>query len=128
MPGGKRTKLTAELQKKIIDVLSNGGYFEVACEYAGIDARTGLEWLQRGGVNIRHAPGRLSMRSLRRRAKKLKLMMRSFTIARIKKAGQGGEVIYEKIHRKPDIITTNERWRNHRKAWGDGNGAPIYQP
>ena len=33
---GRPTKLTPEVQKKIVDALSAGNYFEVACEYAGI--------------------------------------------------------------------------------------------
>jgi hypothetical protein len=41
MPLGRRTKLTPEVQKKIVDALSAGNYFEVACEYAGISPLRG---------------------------------------------------------------------------------------
>lgn len=42
------TKLTPEVQQKICDALKAGNYFETACEHAGIDRRTGYEWLERG--------------------------------------------------------------------------------
>ena len=45
---GRRTKLTPEVQKRICDAIRGGNFFEVACEWAGVDASTGYNWIQRG--------------------------------------------------------------------------------
>ena len=42
------TILTPELQERIIQAIQVGNYFHVACEYAGIDRRTGWGWLAKG--------------------------------------------------------------------------------
>lgn len=107
--GGKRPKLTPERQKKILDALSGGGYFEVACEYAGVDARTGFEWLQRGRGEHPTRPCTALYAQFAQAVEKAQADDEVHTIARIKQAGQGGAIIYEKVHRKPDIITTNEK-------------------
>lgn len=45
---GRSTKLTPEVQKKIVDAISSGNYAEVAATYAGISRKTYFEWLVRG--------------------------------------------------------------------------------
>ena len=45
---GRRTKLTAERQDKIVQAILDGNYFETACAYAGVSRNTGFEWLARG--------------------------------------------------------------------------------
>jgi hypothetical protein len=45
---GRRTKLTPETQDKICKAILAGNFFEVACEYAGIVAATGYQWIARG--------------------------------------------------------------------------------
>lgn len=42
------TKLTSDVQKNIIQALEAGNYFDAACEYAGITATTGYNWMSRG--------------------------------------------------------------------------------
>lgn len=106
---GKRTKLTPERQKKILDALTAGGYFEVACEYAGVDARTGFEWLQRGRGEHPTRPCTPLYAQFAQAVEKAQADDEVYTIGRIKQAGQGGAIIYEKVHRKPDIITRNEK-------------------
>jgi hypothetical protein len=44
---GRRTKPTPEVKEQILDALRLGGYFEVACRYAGAAVSTGMGWLQR---------------------------------------------------------------------------------
>jgi hypothetical protein len=44
---GRPSRLTPEVQAKIVEAMSVGNYFHVCCEYAGIDRRTGWHWLQR---------------------------------------------------------------------------------
>lgn len=45
---GRRSKLTPEVEKKIIQALKDGNYFAVACKLAGISPQTGHEWIARG--------------------------------------------------------------------------------
>lgn len=45
---GRPTKLTPELQKKIIDAIRAGNYMETAAAYAGISKDTFFRWLRKG--------------------------------------------------------------------------------
>ncbi len=45
---GRPSKLTAEIQEKIVQALSIGNYRKDAAEYAGIDAATLHRWMLRG--------------------------------------------------------------------------------
>ncbi len=45
---GRKPKLTAEVQEKIIAAIRAGNYASVAAEYAGISERTFYNWLQWG--------------------------------------------------------------------------------
>ncbi len=45
---GRPTKLTPEIQEKIVQALSIGNYRKDAAEYAGIDAATLYRWVLRG--------------------------------------------------------------------------------
>ena len=42
------TKLTPEVQKKIVTAISSGNYYEAACRYAGIDYQTFRNWMKAG--------------------------------------------------------------------------------
>lgn len=42
------TKLTPEIQKKIVAAISSGNYYEAACQYAGVDYATFRRWLIKG--------------------------------------------------------------------------------
>ena len=106
MPRGRRTKLTPEVQKKIVDALHDGNYFEVACEYAGISRITGLEWLQRGRgehPTQTQLPIYVDFVDAVTRAQAEDEV---HTIARLKKAGQGGDVIEETTYQEPSVIVT----------------------
>ena len=46
--GGRKTKLTPELQDKIVSAIRAGNYAMVAAEYAGISTTTFYRWLQQG--------------------------------------------------------------------------------
>jgi len=52
----RQTLLTPEVQQKIIEALLLGNFFEIACEVAGVAARTGYEWRQRGEGRAKHRP------------------------------------------------------------------------
>jgi transposase len=132
MPRGRRTKLTVEVQKKIVDALSAGNYFEVACAYAGIAQQTGQEWLARGRDEHCHRPTNQLYAAFADAVEKAQADEEAGTIARIKKAAMGGEVIYERTVLKPSGETVTERrysgpdwtadaWRQERKhytRWG----------
>src|SRR6266851_10025033 len=47
MPG-RPVKLTAEVQKRLIEALTAGNYYQAACAYAGIDYSTFRRWMIRG--------------------------------------------------------------------------------
>lgn len=46
--GGRSSKLTPEVQKKIVSAIRAGNYAQVAAKYAGIGETTYYVWLQRG--------------------------------------------------------------------------------
>lgn len=46
--GGRPSKLTPEVKKRLLDSLRLGNYYEAACAYAGIDYRTFRNWMKRG--------------------------------------------------------------------------------
>jgi len=46
--GGRPTKLTPEIQEKIVQVIRAGNYAEVAAAYAGISNKTFYLWKQKG--------------------------------------------------------------------------------
>jgi transposase len=45
---GRKTKLTPEVEEKIVSAIRAGNYAQVAAEYAGISKRTFYNWLQWG--------------------------------------------------------------------------------
>lgn len=50
--GGRPTKLTDELQEKIITAIRGGCYVETAVVYAGINKDTFYAWLRRGAAEL----------------------------------------------------------------------------
>ena len=53
---GRKTKLTPEVQKNIVDAIKAGAYFETACRYAGIAPTTAYEWIARGKGETKGRP------------------------------------------------------------------------
>lgn len=47
-PGGRPTKLTPELQDRIVQAIRAGAYIETAAAYAGVSKDTLYQWLKRG--------------------------------------------------------------------------------
>lgn len=45
---GRKTKLTPELQKNLLDAISVGATHRLACQYAGINQDTLYTWLNKG--------------------------------------------------------------------------------
>lgn len=48
MPSGRLTKLTDEVQGKIVNAIRAGNYIETAAAYAGVNKTSIYEWLKRG--------------------------------------------------------------------------------
>lgn len=48
---GRRSKLTAEIQEKIVTAIRAGNYANIAAQYAGIAESTFYRWLQRGSAS-----------------------------------------------------------------------------
>ena len=46
---GRPTKLTPELQAKIVEAIAAGNYIETAAAYAGVNKTTLYDWMKRGG-------------------------------------------------------------------------------
>ena len=46
---GRPTKLTPELQAKIVEAIAAGNYIETAAAYAGVNKTTIYDWMRRGG-------------------------------------------------------------------------------
>ncbi len=46
--GGRPTKLTPEVQERIVSAIRAGNYAQVAARYAGIGETTYYEWMKRG--------------------------------------------------------------------------------
>lgn len=46
--GGRPSKLTPRVQAKLVDAISQGNYYEVACKYAGISYKSFRDWMARG--------------------------------------------------------------------------------
>jgi hypothetical protein len=107
MPRGRPTKFTPEVKKKIIDALSAGNYFEVACEYAGISVSLGMEWLQRGRGEHPSKPNSPQFVEFMEAVTRAQAEDEVHTIARLKKAGQGGDLIEETTFQEPSVIITH---------------------
>jgi len=50
---GRPTKLTPDLQAKIVEALKAGNYAEVAARHVGIASSTFYDWMKRGGEGDR---------------------------------------------------------------------------
>lgn len=55
---GRPTKMTPEVQDKILTALRAGNFRQVAAQYAGISQRTLREWMQQGERRPKSAHGR----------------------------------------------------------------------
>ena len=49
---GRKTKLTPEPQKKIVNIIKKGNYIRVACQAVGISHTTYFSWIKKGEEGI----------------------------------------------------------------------------
>jgi hypothetical protein len=65
MAGGRPTKLTAEIQATICEVIQSGCYLETAAAFVGLDRGTIYRWLKKG-ARSRRGPYRAFADAVRR--------------------------------------------------------------
>ena len=58
MAAGRPTKLTSELQSRIVQAIQAGNYIETAAAYAGISKNTLFDWLRRGAREKERVAGK----------------------------------------------------------------------
>lgn len=104
--GHRQTKLTPERQEKIINAIASGTYFETACTYAGISAACGKDWLMRGRGTHPTRPQQPIYINFVNAVEKAQADSEALRVARIKQAGQGGQVVTEEIVEEPGEIIT----------------------
>lgn len=103
---GRITKLTPERQEKIVNALASGVYFETACLYAGVSVQAGKFWLQRGRGTHPTRPQQQIHVDFVAAVEKAQADSEALRVARIKQAGQGGQVVKEDIIEVPGEIIT----------------------
>jgi len=116
MGRGRKTKLTPELQEKLVQYILADNYFETACWGVGITPQTGYNWLNRG-------------------ERESKGIYRAFYLA-IKKAEAEAEIVdiaYIKAGKDSWQSRAWIRERRSRERWGrtqieitGKDGGPIY--
>jgi hypothetical protein len=119
--GGRPTKLTPELQKKICDAVGLGNYLEVAAAYAGIARSTLYDWIRRG----RRAKRRTKYRDF---AEALDVALATAEVEgveRITKAGKSGEWQADMTRLERMFPTRWARRLRHQVEGPDGGGIPL---
>jgi predicted site-specific integrase-resolvase len=104
---GRQTKLTPQLQARIVQVLEAGNYIEAACDYVGINQDTYHEWVKRGKRGNK-ADREAGYSEFSEAVKRAQAQAEILSVARIRKAGQEGE-------------WTADAWyleRSHPERWG----------
>lgn len=65
-PRGRPTSLTAEVKRQLLQAVSGGSYYNVACRYAGVSYSAFRQWIRRGEREIERV-GQSTRRSVRGR-------------------------------------------------------------
>lgn len=99
---GRPSKLTPEVQDRILTALRAGNFFSVACELAGISETAGREWLARGNGTTKRRGGAPEFAAFAEAVKKAESEAEVASVLRIRKAAKGGEVIKKKTVTKYD--------------------------
>ena len=108
---GRTTKLTAELSKKICDVVRAGNYVSVAARYCGVGERTLADWIARGNGTSERPSSRLYVQ-----------------FVQDLEAAEAGSEVTAVLHWRaamPKDWHSSERWLRTRlpERWGDKDDA-----
>lgn len=98
----RRTKLTPEIHKAIVQAVTGGVSLEQAAALAEIHHVTVLEWIQRGENGHPRRPAISPYAEFAADIKKARAQDEARRVLRINQAGQGGAVIYERTITYPD--------------------------
>ena len=82
---GRLTKLTPQVQRKIVTALKKGAYREVAAEYAGIGERTFFTWMDKGRSETKDSE---PYRRFRQAVEKAETQTEIMATARVLEAGK----------------------------------------
>lgn len=95
--GGRKSLLTPAVQERIVTAIREVGLHYVgACQLAGIDESTALQWRQRGEGRHPQRPATPELVAFVEEVKKAEAQCEAEALAVIKQAGQGGAVLSER--------------------------------
>lgn len=83
---GRPTKLTPQVQEKIIQAISAGNYQDIAARYAGVDPATFYRWMEKGASD--QAPE--NYRKFREAVESAKAQAEVRSVTLIQRAAQNG--------------------------------------
>lgn len=116
---GRKSKLTPEVQDRIVQAITAGNYIEIAAAYAGIDKATLYRWIQKAELpdaDQRYSDFRNAVESARSQAE-----VRN--VALIQQAANNGtwQAAAWYLER-----TAHQRWGRRVMLSGDESGAPVH--
>jgi hypothetical protein len=91
--GGRPLLLTPKLQKAICDILSSGNSIQAACDWVGINVATYHDWVERGEGKHRSRPQNKVFVEFVDAIKKARSTAEITSVARIRKAARGGDIV-----------------------------------
>jgi hypothetical protein len=117
MPRGRPTKLTPDLQERIVEAIRAGAYVETAAALAGVNKTTFYDWLRKGARAKRGAYHDFSLA-----VEEALAQSEADDLAVIEKAGRGYEVRRTKAVRSEDgtvetTVETSTRFDWQAAAW-----------
>jgi AcrR family transcriptional regulator len=103
-PGGRPTKLTAEVSTRIVEAMEKGNYLETAAAYAGVHKATVYRWLSDG--ESPDSPSEL--REFRDAVMRARAHAEHRMVAVIDRTAQGGAILSETRRELPDGTVETE--------------------
>ena len=113
MPGGRPTKLTPALQKRIVQAIRRGCYVETAAALAGVHKDTFYSWLKKGAKD----EGEKVYRDFNAAVEKALAESERDDLAVIEKASRGYEVVKTKVVTYKDGTTEETTERSTKFDW-----------
>lgn len=117
---GRKTKLTPEVQEKIVLLVTNGHYKRVAAQQAGVDERTLYQWIEKGDPT--HPMTRAIYRQFRQALEKAEADSEVVLLDKIMKHGTARDHLEVLARRFP------ERWARKIGIEATGPGSTPDNP
>lgn len=115
---GRPSKLTAEVQDKIVRAISTGNWLETACAYAGVDSSTVRRWIAKGEAEDAEEPFRTFCTTI----KQAKAEAEIRAVALIQKAAQDGTWQASAWYLERSFP---DRWGRHRLEITGADSQPV---